>query len=247
MLIVLPPSETKISGGDGPPLELDRLSFTELNQARKELADQLAALAADVEASRAALGVSAKQDGEIARNCELWSSPTAPALHRYSGVLYDALDAGSLTGAGAERARRRLLVGSALFGVLAATDPIPGYRLSAGSTLPGRGTLASFWRPVLDPVLAELGELVVDLRSGAYAGLGVIPGAITVRVLSERPDGSRAVVSHHNKATKGTLARALVTTRAEPTDLPGLLRVLRRTGLAVERASTTQLDVVLSD
>jgi hypothetical protein len=247
VLIVLPPSETKITGGDGPPLELDRLSFTELNPPRKELADQLAALAADVEASRAALGVSAKQDGEIARNAELWSSPTAPALRRYSGVLYDALDAGSLTGVSAERARRRLLVGSALFGVLRASDPIPGYRLSAGSALPGRGTLAAFWRPVLDPVLGELGELVVDLRSGAYAGLGTIPEAITVRVLSERPDGSRTVVSHHNKATKGKLARALVTTRAEPTDLPGLLRVLRRTGLVVERASETQLDVVLSD
>lgn len=247
MLIVLPPSETKITGGDGPPLELDRLSFAELNPARKELADDLAALADNIEASRAALGVSAKQDSEIARNAELWSSPTIPALHRYSGVLYDALGAATLTGPAIERAHRRLLVGSALFGVLRAADPIPGYRLSAGSTLPGRGTLAAFWRPALDPVLVELDELVVDLRSGAYAGLGVIPGAITVRVLSERPDGSRTVVSHHNKATKGTLARTLVTTRAEPTDLPGLLRVLRRTGLVVERASETQLDVVLSD
>jgi cytoplasmic iron level regulating protein YaaA (DUF328/UPF0246 family) len=247
VLIVLPPSETKTTGGDGPPLELDRLSFPELTGGRKELADELAALASDVEASRAALGVSAKQDSEIARNAQLWNSPTTPALRRYDGVLYDALGAATLTGAAAERADQRLLVGSALFGVLRATDPIPGYRLSAGSTLPGRGTLAAFWRPLLDPALAQLDELVVDLRSGAYAGLGVIPGAITVRVLSERPDGSRTVVSHHNKATKGTLARALVSTRAEPTDVAGLLRVLRRSGLAIERAGPTQLDVVLTD
>ncbi|MDT7642462.1 MAG: hypothetical protein QOC83_6750, partial [Pseudonocardiales bacterium] len=31
MLILLPPSETKSDGGDGPPLELDQLSFAELN------------------------------------------------------------------------------------------------------------------------------------------------------------------------------------------------------------------------
>ena len=79
----------------------------------------------------------------MARNAELWTSPTMPALHRYTGVLYDALDVGSLRGAAAVRARRRLVVGSALFGLLTADDPVPAYRLSAGSALPGRGTLAA--------------------------------------------------------------------------------------------------------
>jgi cytoplasmic iron level regulating protein YaaA (DUF328/UPF0246 family) len=153
-------------------------------------------------------------------------------------VLYDALDFGSLRGASAARAAERLAVGSALFGLLRADDPVPAYRLSAGSALPGRGTLAAFWRPALDPVLAGLGGLVVDLRSGSYAALGRIPGAVTVRVLTERPDGSRAVVSHHNKAAKGRLARLLAAGRAEPTNLVGLLRVLRRAGLRVERGAT---------
>ena len=44
--------------------------------------------------SRAALGVSDKQDDEIARNAALWTSPTMPAVARYTGVLYDALDVG---------------------------------------------------------------------------------------------------------------------------------------------------------
>ena len=112
-------------------------------------------LAADVPASRAALGLSPRRDGEIARNAELRTSPTAPALHRYTGVLYDALDAGSLRGRG-RRAGARLAIGSALFGLLRATDPVPAYRLSAGSALPGRPTLAARWRPLLDPVLAAL-------------------------------------------------------------------------------------------
>ncbi|WP_028922904.1 peroxide stress protein YaaA [Pseudonocardia acaciae] len=248
MLILLPPSETKSDGGDGPPLELDRLSFPGLNPARKELAGELVALAADVPASRAALGLSERQDDEIARNAALWSAPTAPALRRYTGVLYDALDAGSLRGAAAARAGERLVVGSALFGLLRAADPVPAYRLSAGSSLPGRGTLAAFWRPALEPVLAGLDGLVVDLRSGGYTGLGRVPGAVTVRVLSERPDGTRTVVSHFNKAAKGRLARLLAGSRAEPNDLPGLLRVIRRAGLAIERGATAnELDLIVPD
>ena len=245
MLILLPPSETKADGGAGPPLELDRLGFPELNPARKELADELSQLAVDVPTSRAALGLSARQDAEIERNARLWSAPTMPALLRYTGVLYDALDFGSLRGAAAERATARLAVGSALFGLLNATDPIPGYRLSAGSMLPGRGTMAAFWRPALDPVLDGLSGLVVDLRSGSYAGLGRIPGAVTVQVLTERPDGSRSVVSHHNKASKGRLARLLAGSRAEPNDLAALLRVLRRGGIPVERGQRSgELDLI---
>lgn len=248
MLILLPPSETKAEGGDGPPLELDRLSFPELNPARKELTGELVALAADLAASRAALGLSERQDAEIARNAALWTSPTAPALSRYTGVLYDALDFASLGGTALDRARARLVVGSALFGLVRADDPVPAYRLSAGSMLPGRGTLAAHWRPALEPVLAERDGLIVDLRSGSYAGLGRVPGAITVQVLTERPDGTRKVVSHHNKSSKGRLARLLAGARAEPGDLSGLLKVARRGGFELERGGTpTQLDLIPRD
>jgi cytoplasmic iron level regulating protein YaaA (DUF328/UPF0246 family) len=247
VLVLLPPSETKHPGGDGPPLALGTLSFPALDPLRKELLDELVELAADVAACRAALGLSPRQDEEVARNAALWTSPTLPALRRYTGVLYDALDAGSLRGAAAARARSRLVVGSALFGLVRATDPVPAYRLSAGSALPGRPTLTSRWRPLLGPVLATLAadETVVDLRSGSYAALGRVPGAITVDVLSERPDGSRAVVSHFNKAHKGRLARALAVTRAEPTDATGVAAVARRAGLRIDRGGATHLDVVV--
>jgi cytoplasmic iron level regulating protein YaaA (DUF328/UPF0246 family) len=248
VLILLPPSETKADRGDGPPLELDRLSFPELNPGRKELADDLVALAADLPASRSALGVSARQDGEIARNAVLWSAPTAPALRRYTGVLYDALDYPSFTGAAAARAAARLAVGSALFGLVRAADPVPAYRLSAGSALPARPGLATFWRPLLEPVFAQVEELVVDLRSGAYAALCRVPGALTVNVLNERPDGSRTVVSHFNKSHKGRVARLLAATRSEPTQARDVVRLLRRAGMRIETgAAGTALDLILTD
>jgi hypothetical protein len=246
VLVLLPPSETKRDGGHGPPLRLDTLSHPALDSVRKALVEELVDLAADARACRAALGLSAAQDAEIARNAALWTSPTLPALHRYTGVLYDALDAGSLRGAAAGRARARLAVGSALFGLLRADDPVPAYRLSATSALPAGCTLAARWKPVLEPELAALTatDLVVDLRSGSYAALGRVPGAVTVNVLAERADGSRSVVSHFNKAHKGALARVLAGTRAEPADAAGVATIARRAGMRVERRGNA-LEIVI--
>jgi cytoplasmic iron level regulating protein YaaA (DUF328/UPF0246 family) len=237
VLVLLPPSETKQDGGDGPPLRLDALSYPTLAPLRAALLDELVTLAADGPACRRALGISPGQDAEIARNAALRGAPTRPAITRYTGVLYDALDVGSLRGAAATRARARLAVGSALFGLLRADDPVPAYRLSAASALPGRPTLAARWKPLLEPVLAGIAaqELVVDLRSGSYAALGRLPGAVRVDVLAEHADARRTVVSHFNKAHKGRLARILATSRAEPTDAAGVAAVARRAGLRVER------------
>jgi hypothetical protein len=245
VFVLLPPSETKHPGGDGDPLDLAGLSAPELTGVRTELVEALVVLADDVPASRTALGVSAAQDGEIVRNAALRTSPSLPVLERYTGVLYDALDVRSMTRARRARADARLAVGSALFGLVRAPDRIPAYRLSAGSALPGLPTLRALWRPALSPVLADLPGLVVDLRSGSYAALAPVPGAVTVQVLSERPDGTRAVVSHVNKAHKGRLARLLATTTAEPEDVVGLRRLLRRAGLHVEHDGGTSFTLVV--
>lgn len=246
MIVLLPPSETKRPGGDGPPLRLSNLSTPELRPLRSELVDELTALAADPDASRRALGISSSQDAEIRRNADLRTATTMPAIERYTGVLYDALDVGSLSGRELSRARERLAVGSALFGLLRATDQIPAYRLSASSKLPGRPGLAARWRPVLEPVLVELAdrELVVDLRSGAYVGLGRLAGAVRVDVVSEHPDGKRTVVTHFNKSHKGRLARILATTRSEPDDAAAVSTIARRAGMRVEREGN-QLTIVV--
>ncbi|MGE2722218.1 peroxide stress protein YaaA [Mycolicibacterium celeriflavum] len=247
MIVLLPPSETKRVGGDGPPLRLDSLSSPELGPLRAELLGELVELAADRPACRRALGLSAAQDAEIDRNAELRSAPTLPAISRYTGVLYDALDVGSLRGVAASRARARLAVGSALFGLLRADDPVPAYRLSATSKLLGRPTLATRWRPVLEPVLARWAadELVVDLRSGSYAALGRLPDAVRVDVVAEHSNGRRSVVTHFNKAHKGRLARILAGTRSEPADAAAVAAVARRAGMRVER-SGNELTVVVA-
>ncbi|MDF6102175.1 MULTISPECIES: peroxide stress protein YaaA [Gordonia] len=246
VLVILPPSETKSDGGRGAPLDLDTLSFPELNPVRKQVADALVALAADLEASRTALGLGATQLDEVDRNADLWLSPTRPALERYTGVLYDALDHRSLTRAGKTKAADRLAIGSALFGVVRAPDPIPAYRLSGGSKLPGMPTLAALWKPDLSPALDAVDDFVVDLRSGVYHQLGPVRGAVTATVMTEQPDGSRKVVSHFNKHYKGLMARELVRTRRSVRDVNGVAAVLADAGQRVEIEAPDRI-VVLTD
>lgn len=241
VLVLLPPSETKAPGGDGPPLALDALSYPELTPVRRKVIDELVTLAWDAPAGLAALGLSERQSGELQRNAALWAAPTLPALLRYTGVLYAALDAGSLRPA----QRARLAVASALFGLLAADDPIPAYRLSATTTLPGLGSVRSIWRPVLAPPLADLPGLVIDLRSGSYTALGPLPGAVTVDVVSDDGRGRRRTVSHHNKSHKGRLARLLATTPRAVSDAAGVVRIAQRGGLQANRTSEHTVELVV--
>ena len=242
MLIVLPPSETKSFGGDHPPLDWDSLSFPELNSVRKQIAADLVAL----DDPFTVLGISNKLAAEVEANQQLLTSPTAPAILRYTGVLYDALSADTLP----NEALQRLAIGSALFGVVRAGDLIPHYRLSGGTKLPTRSssttpTLKSRWGGLITEVLSSADGLVVDLRSGTYQQLGRLKTAITVRVESVQPDGSRKVVSHFNKHYKGELARVLALSEQDPISIDEVAAIARAAGMTVEITSPTALTLVV--
>jgi cytoplasmic iron level regulating protein YaaA (DUF328/UPF0246 family) len=245
MLVLLPPSETKAEGGAGAPLTLDALSFPELTPIRARLTTALRALASDVPASLAALDLSTRQADEVARNAALLVSPTRPALERYTGVLYDALGAHAFTKPQRTRANRRLAVASALFGVIRTGDPIPAYRLSGDTVLPGLGGLRPLWRAELEKTLSTVDDLVVDLRSGAYANLAAIPHAITVRVVTDDGTGRRKTVSHFNKAYKGKLAAALALAPREPGSVRTLISVAAANGMRLEPTGKLTLDLVV--
>ena len=242
MLIVLPPSETKSFGGDHPPLDWDSLSFPELNSVRKQIAADLVAL----DDPFTVLGISDKLAAEVEANQQLLTSPTTPAILRYTGVLYDALSADTLP----NEALQRLAIGSALFGVVRAGDLIPHYRLSGGTKLPTRSsnttpTLKSRWGGLITEVLSSADDLVVDLRSGTYQQLGRLKTAITVRVESVQPDGTRKVVSHFNKHYKGELARVLALSEQDPTSIDEVAAIARAAGMTVEITSPTALTLVV--
>ena len=59
------------------------------------------------------------------------------AIDRYTGVLYDALDAASLDASARRWLGRHVLIHSAPLGPVGALDRIPAYRLGAAASLPG--------------------------------------------------------------------------------------------------------------
>ena len=150
-----------------------------------------------------------------------------PAVLRYTGVLFDALDAPTLP------TWDRLAIGDALFGILRASDPIPHYRLSGGTKLSGR-TMKSHWGKQITQALEGVDELIVDLRSGTYQQLGRVKDAVTVRVESVQEDGSRKVVSHFNKHYKGLLARELALSPADAYSAADVAAIARAAGMTVE-------------
>jgi cytoplasmic iron level regulating protein YaaA (DUF328/UPF0246 family) len=256
VLILLPPSEGKTAPRRGKPLAVDALGSPVLTAARRRVID---ALEAASERSDAAdlLGLGPSQVDLLERNRSLRTAPTARAETVYTGVLYDALGLTTLSPAARRRASSRVAVVSSVFGLVRPGDRIPAYRLSGDTTLPDLGPVAGVWREVLgDAVTDALGRgLLVDLRSGTYAAFWRPPAPLaarvaTVRVLHEQ-GGTRKVVSHFNKATKGRIVRALLEDGRDPRSPAALAGVLRDLGWHVEETASTprgtQLDVVVTE
>lgn len=251
MLVLLPPSETKRAGGSGPALDLATLSFRSLTQVRAELVPAVVELAADTETAMRALKLGPKSVAEIARNRELASAPTMPAIDRYTGVLFDALDAPSLDGPARDFAARTVLVHSALFGLVGALDQIPAYRLSHDSRVPGV-RLKTFWRDHLAGVLDDEPGLIVDLRSEGYAELGPAParqGSVYIRVVSIDAAGRKRALNHFNKQAKGRFTRAVLERRPELDSVDDLLDWADAAGfsmrLGADRGATRPREVEL--
>ncbi len=233
MLILLPPSEGKTQRRRGRALDLADLSFPELTPMREDVVDAVAAVSAGPEAFET-LGVSPNLVDEVARNTVLRLAPTAPAGEVYSGVLYDALDLGSLDAPAKRRASRSIVVVSALFGALRLTDRIPAYRLSMSVNLPRIGPLARAWRPWLEPVLAEAAGrgVIVDCRSSTYAAAWAPSGPLAERWVQIAVPGA----THMAKHTRGLVARHLCASGASP-----------RTPAALRDALADRFDVELTD
>ncbi len=92
MLILLPPSEGKSDAVTGPALEISAMAIPELTRVRLRVAQALVKLSEGRPArARKVLGLGTTQDGEIERDRQLFTAPTAPAAQIYSGVLFEAL------------------------------------------------------------------------------------------------------------------------------------------------------------
>lgn len=217
MLLLLPPSETKSPGGDGA-LTLASLGFPALASGR---CAALRALRDLVQAGQDASTPAKRRAAEA--NAAVESSGVMPAIERYSGVLYDALDAASLDATARAWVSEHVAIGSALFGLVRADDEIPDYKLPHSTRVPGT-TLRRVW--------AEVGELmqgglVVDMRSKAYSALLPVAGAIAFDVVDEHG----VALSHWNKHAKGDFVRRLAQSGAQASTVDELVGASSAAGM----------------
>lgn len=225
LLILLPPSETKTDGGNS--LFPGALRWEELHPIREEVHSDLVALSSgDAEAAAKALKISAKlAQIELARNQRLLDAPPLrAAVERYTGVLYDALDATSLSEAERTWLDEHVAIHSALYGLVGAGEGIAPYRLSHNSKLTGP-TLRARWRDAISNALAVHPGPILDLRSKGYVELGPLPAGVRGawgNVVERQRDGSLRSLNHFNKQAKGRFVRLLaqrLSGATEPTSL----------------------------
>jgi cytoplasmic iron level regulating protein YaaA (DUF328/UPF0246 family) len=217
MLILLPPSEGKARPEVGDPVDLDALVYAaELGEKRAELLE--------------------------AFDPSLREAPVAPAHQVYTGVLFKRLGLPALPAA----ARRRVLIARALWGVVRPDDRIPYYKFPPKTRLEGIGAPNAFWRPALTVALPdEEGDLVVDMRSGAYAAAWKPKRAklLAVRAFTEE-GGQRKAVSHMAKAVRGDVAKALLEAKKMPSDPESAAAIAEAAGFTVE-LTDGNLDVIV--
>jgi cytoplasmic iron level regulating protein YaaA (DUF328/UPF0246 family) len=246
MLLLLPPSETKRDGGvPGSSLDLADLSFPSLTKSRRAALAGLRSVSKSLAASMTALKLGPTQRFEIDRNRAISTSPVMPAIERYTGVLYDALEVSTMEAAARAFLGEIAVIHSALFGLVRADDPLPAYRFSHGSQIPAT-SLARLWRDANAAILAEQTGLILDLRSEAYVHLGPAPeGSYFLRVVTEGENGTRRALNHFNKHGKGELMRALALAGRDFSSVDELVAWAPGAGIRLEAGAPGALALVL--
>lgn len=209
-VVLLPPSEGKAEGGDGPPWSPADGRFAELAPQRRRV---LTALRRANGGTQKMLGVKGEHLARAkAANLAAEGAPTLPAWQRFTGVVWDHLVGDGLPVAAQRRAAASVLVVTALTGLSAWDDPVPDFRLKLSAS-PGRlGRVDALWRgPLTEQLDAHLeGATVVDLLPNEHRAAWV-PDPERYRLLRPEltlPDGRPA--GHWAKAAKGLLTRELL-------------------------------------
>jgi len=133
----------------------------------------------------------------------------APAIKVYTGVLYEALAFATLTKAAQKKGEKSLVIISAKYGAIGPLEKIKSYKAKIENSKM-RAKVAE----VLDP---RSEELIIDCRSATYQGVWSAPNknCIEIRVF-QNVNGTKRVVTHMSKKTRGEVARLLLASKSIP-------------------------------
>jgi cytoplasmic iron level regulating protein YaaA (DUF328/UPF0246 family) len=215
VVLLLPPSEGKAEGGTGRWAPTSGRFGRLLAAPRRQVIDALG----DTELTERQLGVRGEllhRAHEATAALVAGRARRLPAWQRYTGVVWQFLDPATLD----DEQRARILVPSALLGLVTANDPVPDHRLKFDVRLDGalRQRLDRFWRPHLTDALRKATTprtTIVDLLPIEHRNAIDLDGDRVLRKRVHRPDDVPEIGGHDGKAAKGRLARRYLDKSAE--------------------------------
>lgn len=156
---------------------------------------------------------------------QLWDTPFTPdnakqAVLAFNGDVYEGLDANSLSEKDLEKAQKRLLILSGLYGVLRPLDLIRPYRLEMGTKF-GYGkakNLYDFWgtkitKKVDEALDASGSRILVNLASAEYfksINTTKLDTKIITPAFRDMKNGSYKMISFYAKKARGLMTRFII-------------------------------------
>ncbi|MCA9407838.1 MAG: YaaA family protein [Candidatus Omnitrophica bacterium] len=202
VIILIPPSEGKQAGGTGPALK-------KVSSTVKTIITQLADQHQNWEKILGVKGKTLEQARHANQN--ILSFSTMPAVERYSGVVYIAIDYPSFDEKAKAFFNRHVRIVSAVFGLVKPTDLIPDYKLKIEKLGADK-----HWRPHNGKELK--GCFVIDLLPQTHKKAVVYDDGVAVDFVVVK-NGKAIPAGHQGKHIKGRFIRWLCQNQCVDTKL----------------------------
>lgn len=194
VIILIPPSEGKTSDGTHPSLK-------KVSRETQHIIDLWKNVSKNEWGK--ILGVKGKAlEKAIEINTNILFTKTLPAIERYSGVVYNAINYRTLTSPAKNVFDDRVRIVSAVFGLLSSRELIPDYRCKINNF-----SADKFWRTIHSKALKN--TFVIDLLPQAHQKAIEYSDGFCVGFHFLK-NGKRVPAGHHGKQIKGKFVRWLV-------------------------------------
>ena len=199
MKILIPPSEGKAK------VKPSKTLFSETNFRFEREVNQVVRLLEliDDEDLRSVYGTSSEKALMFHRqNQDIFNSPCAPGIERYTGVVYEHISWSTLSEKAQNYLEQYIYIFSGLFGLLTPKTPIPDYKLKMNVL-----SLQHHWNPVLTKELKNE-KMIIDLlpqvHRKAYQPNKANVTFVDFLILNK---GKKSAAGHFGKAVKGEFIR----------------------------------------
>jgi len=209
MLILIPPSEGKAK------IQSSNILFKDTNfkyeREVKQVVRHLSIL--NQEDLRSIYGTSQEKSEIFHRqNQDVFNSHCAPAIERYTGVVYEYIDWESLDKTAKKYMEKHVRIFSGLFGLLTPQTLIPNYKLKMNVL-----SLQFHWNPIITEALKDedvVFDLLPQVHRKAYK-----PSENVIKVdFSVINKGKKTAAGHFGKAVKGKFIQWLAQNNIQKID-----------------------------